>query len=220
MRHLVWIPLALLSSCGYWFFSAPNPLPDFSRPVVRVETQGGVELGASTEYGILFLGRTAQDGPCRVHYFLGPTPVVEDGTIVSAGGYYLLADIDLKAQDIPILDRPVAPEDRLVAMFMAGTNAVTVPVSLASDPDVAGSVLNWPDASLPAGTAILVQDESESFRFVGLVSGEAELETDAGTKRFVVFAGTEMMRENLLIPQLYPVDERIVVRPDDITVIK
>ena len=167
--------LGLLGGCAYAFFSAPNPLPDRSRPVARIETRGGVELGATTEYGVLFLGRTATEGPCRIHYFLGPTPVVEDGTVESTGSSYYRAEMDLKNQSIRVLEREVEPGDSLVAMYMAGFDVQTVDVSLSQDPEVDGYVLSWPGASLPAGAAILLRTPEDDYRFVGLVSGEAEL---------------------------------------------
>ena len=221
MSRLIWIPLtALLSGCAYSFFSAPNPLPDKSRPVARIETRGGVEFGATTEYGVLFLGRTATEGPCRVHYFLGPTPVIEDGTIVSSGSVYSRAEIDLKNQSIPVLERELEPDDTLVAMYMAGPDVRTVSVSLAQDPDVDGDILAWPGQALPAGTAILLATADDGYRFVGLVSGEAELRVGDDSRRFVVFAGTNQLRDMLLVPERYPTEETIRHRADDITVIK
>ncbi len=228
MTRLTWIPVmtiplmtltALLPGCAYWFFSAANPMPDKSRPVARIETLGGVEYGATTEYGILFLGRTATEGPCRVHYFLGPTRVVEDGAVVPTGGYSARAEMDLKNPSIPILDREVQAGDTLVAMYMAGLDVQTVSVSLAQDPAVEGDVLDWPGQPLPAGAAVLL-DTPDGYRFIGLVSGEAVLQRDGDSKRFVLFAGSNQMRDMLLVPERYPTEERIVHRPDDIIVIK
>ena len=76
--------LLILPACTAHLFSSVDVV-DRSRPVVRIETRGGTEFGAATELGILFLGRTATEGPCRIHYWLGPDPVTTDGTIEHAG---------------------------------------------------------------------------------------------------------------------------------------
>ena len=72
--------LLVLPSCGVWFFSGEHWI-DRSHPVALLETTGGIELAATTEFGVLSLGRSATEGPCRVHYFLGPTPLIESGEL-------------------------------------------------------------------------------------------------------------------------------------------
>ena len=79
------------AGCVSWFFSG-EPTVDRSQPVAVVQTTEGVEHAATTEFGVLFLGRTATEGPCRVHYYLGPTPMVEDGTIDAPEAARTLAD--------------------------------------------------------------------------------------------------------------------------------
>ena len=76
-HRLLALALPLLGGCSGWFFSGV-PYPDRTRPVVRIETRGGVEYGAATAVGVLFLGRTAASGPCRVRFFLGEQPLVCD----------------------------------------------------------------------------------------------------------------------------------------------
>ena len=79
--------LATLPGCASWFFSGEEWV-DRSRPVVLLETTGGVEFGAATEFGILSLGNTATEGACRVRYFLGPTPLVESGELGRVSGSF------------------------------------------------------------------------------------------------------------------------------------
>ena len=43
--------LFLLSGCSVWVFSGESWI-DRTRPAVLVETTGGVELGAATEFGV------------------------------------------------------------------------------------------------------------------------------------------------------------------------
>jgi hypothetical protein len=100
------------ASCGVGLFSGENWI-DRNRPAVLVETTGGIECGAATEFGVLTLGRSARSGPCRVRYFLGPTPIVETGTLQVASATFSRAEIDLKTQLVRCLDRSLAPTDEL-----------------------------------------------------------------------------------------------------------
>lgn len=209
----------LLPSCSGWLFSGYDDF-DRSRPVVLVETTGGVEYGATTEFGILTLGRTATDGPCRVHFFLGPTPLIEDGQVRTTGSTFCLAEMDLKSQQVRVFDRALTAEDELVAMWTEdGKETTTVDVALASAPGVTGDVLQDPGRELPAGAAIFVDDDGE-LRFAGLVAGKAVLQGAPGSGTYYVFAGLDRVREMLAVPEVHPTDYETRFRPDDITVRK
>jgi hypothetical protein len=205
-----WIGALLLlplGGCGTWFFSG-NQWVDRSQPVALVETTGGIECGATTEFGVLTLGRSATSGPCRVRYLLGPTPMVETGELQAAGGVFYRADIDLKTQQLRALDRTPHAEDRLRVMWtMDGWHTESVAVQLASttsDGGIRGDVLADPGVPLPAGATVLCEkavDES---------SGE----------RFYVYAGVDRLREMLAIPTPHPQDYEPKYRPDDVPVQK
>lgn len=208
-----------LGSCSHWFFSS-TPKLDRTRPVALIETTGGLELGATTELGILTLGRSAKNGPCRVHYFLGPTPLTEDGKMVTTGSVFTVAEIDLQTQNLRVLDRDPRPDETLVAMWTPnGVSAQSLPVQLAADPNIQGDVLADPGVELPAGASIFLQDD-HGLRFVGLVSGVATLESSAGSSRYYTFSGVNRVREMLAVPEIYPYDYRTIFRPDDIIISK
>lgn len=212
---LLFATLPLLPACSAWLFSGEHWI-DRSKPVALVETTGGVELGAATEFGVLTLGRTATEGPCRVHYYLGPTPLIEDGTIVPTGSVFHRADIDLKTQLLRCLDRDPTPADQLVAMWMPdprSTRAVTV--HLANDPAATGDVLQGDGLDLPAGATVL-RVADDGYEFVGLIAGRATL---AG-RSYYVFAGMDRVRELLAVPQQHPPRTEPRFRPDDIVVDK
>lgn len=214
--------LLLLASCTAHLFSHSNPKPDGTRPVVRIETRGGVEYGVATSEGLLFLGRTAASGPCRVHYFLGKTPVVEDGTIVPFGGIFVRADVDLKQQRAELLTRDPRPDEALFAIVHGETDVQTLPVTIARGEGLEGDLLEWPGGRLPAGTGIFTRDDGkeEHWRLVGLVSGEATLEKDGNARRLIVFAGVDRIREALASPRPWPEPMTVKHRMDDISVSK
>lgn len=207
--------LATLPGCVSWFFSGVHYM-DRSRPVALVETVGGVELGATTEYGVLTLGRTATEGPCRVHYLLGPTPLVDDGELEFTGAVFTRAEIDLKHQAVRVHDRAPSTDDELLVMWTPDGAAVhSVGVELATGDDIEGDVLLDPGDDLPAGAAVLRRDR-EGTTFVGLIAGKATI----GERSYFVFAGVDRVREMLAIPEKYPVDYAPKYRPDGITVLK
>jgi hypothetical protein len=217
------LPVALLlplAGCVGWFFTGEHHI-DRSRPVALVETTGGIEFGATTEFGVLTLGRSATDGPCRVHYFLGPTPIVDDGALAATASQFTRAEIDLKTMAVRVCDRAPTAHDRLLAMWTPDGVAVeTVPVRLAQDPGVAGDVLQHPGRDLPAGAAVLVDTIEDGLQFLGLIAGKATLAGDGAAREYYVFAGFDRVREMVAVPEAYPIDLVPKYRLDDITVMK
>lgn len=215
------LPLLLaLPGCGVWFFSGESWV-DRSRPVALVETTGGVEFGATTELGVLTLGRTAKEGPCRVHYFLGPTPTTEDGQLVTIGATFTQAEIDLKTMALRVLDHAPVPGDDLFVMWTPdGVATRSVAVQLARDPGVDADVLQDPGVALPAGATVLRKHEDAGLQFVGLIAGKALVSGSGGEREYYVFAGVDRIRELLAIPQAHPRDEAPKYRTDDISVMK
>ncbi|MCA8974551.1 MAG: hypothetical protein KDC98_07500 [Planctomycetes bacterium] len=222
MRRLLAIAvLPLFTGCSEWFFSGVAS-PDRSRPVVLVETTGGIELGAATEYGILTLGRTATEGPCRVHYFLGPTPMVDDGALAATGSLFTRAEIDLKTPTVQVLARAPTAEDELLAMWTPDGKATRlVDVQLCRTPGIEGDVLDHPGEEIPTGAAILRRNDHDlRLDFVGLIAGRATVDSGPTKGRYFVFAGVDRIREMLAVPERHPVDYEPKYRPDGITVMK
>lgn len=206
--------LPLLTSCSHWFVSGV-PQTDRTRPVALVETTGGVEFGATTEFGVLTLGRSATAGPCRVHYFLGPTPMIEDGRLEATGSAFTRAKIDLATQHLRVLDRSLTQDDELLAMWTPdGTEERAVSVTLAREDGVEGDVLQDPGEDLPQGAAVLLRTP-HGLRFCGLIAARATVD---GQRRYYPFAGVDRLREMLAVPATFPAHEQVRYRPDDISV--
>lgn len=207
----------LLTSCAQWFFSG-RPEPSRMRPVALVETTGGIEFGATTEFGILTLGRTAATGPCRVHIFLGENPIIEDGSLKAATPTFCRADIVLATQSIRVLDRPLQEGDELVAMYTPdGSSLVRFGVTRAAGMGATGDLVDADGAELPAGAAILL-DSTEGYRFVGLVTARAELTHEGSTRTFHAYAGLDRLRELASVPVPHPVNTTWEHRPDGVLI--
>jgi hypothetical protein len=189
--------------------------------VALLETTGGVEYGATTEIGILSLGRTATAGPCRVHYFLGPTPLIESGKLHSTNSIFTEAEIDLKTQSARLLDRSPTSEDSLWVMWTPdGENCESVSVALATNEGLAGDLLRDPGVELPAGATLLCRGPKGESMFAGLIAGRATVHEGPAAGRYYVVAGVDRVRELLAVPRKYPVDLAPKYRSDDIIVMK
>lgn len=212
--------LPCLSGCSEWWFSGESWV-DRSRPVVLVETTGGIEPGAATEFGVLTLGRSARTGPCRVHYFLGPTPIIETGKLVGTGSTFVRAEIDLKTQMIRVLDRTPTTADQLLVMWtLDGETTQSTWVELATGNGIEGDVLRDPGQPLPTGASVLCRSVDGGWLFAGLVAGKATVESGAATGDYWVFAGVDRVREMLAVPSTHPTDFEPHYRTDDISVLK
>ena len=217
----VLFPLLLsLPGCSVWFFS-PMRFADRSRPVALLETTGGIELAATTEFGILSLGRSATTGPCRVHYFLGPTPLIESGELHATDSLFVTAEIDLKTQLARVLDRNLTAADSLTVMWTPdGEHVESVSVDLAVGEGLNGDLLRDPEVELPAGATLLCRGPNGEAMFAGLINGRATVHDGPAKGRYYVVAGVDRVRELLAIPQPYPIDMAPKYRTDDISVMK
>ncbi len=212
--------LVCLPGCSVWFFSGEHWI-DRSQPAVLVETTGGIECGAATEFGVLTLGRSASEGPCRVHYFLGPTPIVETGELVPTNSVFTRAEIDLKTQRVRALDRAPDDQDKLIVMWTPdGQTIRQLDVHMVRTDGISGDVLADPGEPLPAGAVLLCRGEG-MWLFAGLIAGRATLAgTAADDAIYYVFAGVDRIRELLATPTRHPVDMEPKYRLDDISVMK
>ncbi len=211
----------IASSCTAFFFSGVY-FPDLTRPVALIELRGQeAKLGATTSEGIIFLNDTSAAGPCRVHYFLGPDLIVDDGEVRGFSGTYTEAQIDLKTQAVPVLTRDLTAADELVAVLLVGNDVERVAVELANDGIATGYALKWPGRDLPAGTGIFRIDTGRNegdLQFVGLASDLVEHRSDAGVTRYITFTGPARMREALATPRPMFTVRPVKHRPDGITI--
>jgi hypothetical protein len=164
-------------------------------PVVRIQTTGGFEHGVSTQIGVLFLGRTASEGPAKLQYWLGPTPMIETGQVEAIGGSIHRIRPEVPIPSVPVTLEPVRPDEELVLMGIQDQIPWRLPVQLAQDEVVRGTVLRYP-AGLrlgPDSVGLGVFRETDAgFALVGLVKGVAQKSDDT---RFLLFAGIGELRD-------------------------
>lgn len=184
------LALALTALAGCAGLSRP-----VQEPTVLIEGPGGTELGVSTDYGILFLGRANRSGRIAVTAWFGDGPDIET-TIVEpvAGGVYT-AETEILLPEIPLTF--VRPEEgaRVLILGRRADGAWTADARIARDPRVeSGLLLAGVSPPLDAdatGAPVVLRDERGRWRCLGVVAGLVELEGAGGSARYLTVAGPE-----------------------------
>ena len=190
MRLLLALPLLAACQIRATVESTARTAVD---PVVVLHGAGGEELGVSTDYGILFLGRTAQSGRIEFTAFFGDGPARESGLVEAMGGGVFATEAEIQLPSVPLCFEP-PPAGTVV--WVRGRRAgqpFEVEAELASDERVTGVLLapsaaldTLTDAELGAGVFLLVP--GKPIQLIGLVSGRLTLDE---RRRFVTVLGPD-----------------------------
>jgi hypothetical protein len=162
-------------------------------PVVVVHAPAGDELGVSTDYGIVFLGRRVQTGRIEFTAWFGDGPAREEGLIERLTDELYLTKSEIELCEVPLcLDLPPAGTP-VIVRGRRGSTPFEIEAVLAADERVQGVLLaNSPelaglsDADLGAGI-FLVRD-GKPRELVGLVTGRVEF---GDGKSYVAAVGPE-----------------------------
>ncbi|HKX45603.1 MAG TPA: hypothetical protein VJP77_02800, partial [Planctomycetota bacterium] len=162
-------------------------------PTVLVQTRTGIELGVSTEYGVVFLGTTAGQGEADVVAWFGDGPSVEPSLVEPIGdGLYLLeTEIRLPWTEMTFVDpaagTPVEVRGR------GPTGVWSIPATVAKDARVEGLLLRVPpELALPSdqvGAGVFLEDDLGRARLLGLVSGRLQLEREQVVEEYLTVVG-------------------------------
>ncbi|MEO0631546.1 MAG: hypothetical protein AAFY46_12605, partial [Planctomycetota bacterium] len=148
-------------------------------PTVILETQGGRELGVSTDYGVVFLGRTARAGRVEVAAWFGDGPSIEVSVIEPVGEGLYTADPDIFLPRVALSFRSPATGEEVVIQGRDVEGRWKLPSRVIRRDDVEGLLLELPEELLPptdqAGAGVFVYDDRGRTRLLGLVSGRVVL---------------------------------------------
>jgi hypothetical protein len=179
------LSLAALACCFVASCAASRKLAD---PTLLIETTGGRELGVSTEYGIVFLGRTARSGPVSLTVWYGDGPSVEASVIEPLGGGLYTAETEIRFPIVPMTFRTPRPGDPVAVIGRRRRTTWEAPSVVTSDPRVEGILIEPVDDlrgqphQIGAGVYIDEAEEDGGRRlFLGLISGSLELTDADGT---------------------------------------
>jgi len=163
-------------------------------PTLVIQTDGGRELGVSTDYGVVFLGRTAQAGGARITAWFGDGPQTEVSAIEPVGGGIFTAETEIRLPESAMNFREPKPGEEVLVVGRHGGRIWQAKVEVRKNPRVDGLILpvlreveRSPDQ---VGAGVFVEVEGRpNPEFVGLVSGVLELTEEGRTQRFLTVVG-------------------------------
>lgn len=182
-RLLLLIPIVLLASC--------RGTRQAIDPVLRVRTEGGVELGVSTTYGVVFLGATATSGRVDLEGWYGDGPSLEPSVIEPLGGGLFTAEPEIRLPEVPMRFQMPAPGERLLIQGRDGYETWSEWVTVRGDERVEGLLLDIPYRlegradQVGAGVFWVNPQNEHEKRLVGLVAGRLQL----GGKEYLAAVG-------------------------------
>jgi len=206
------LALLLLSGCR-----GTRALVD---PIVEVRTAGGTELGVSTDYGVVFLGRTAQAGPVEITAWFGDGPSIEDSTIEPIEDGIYTAEVEIELPSVPLLFVDPGPGEFVAVQGRTEQGSWREIVTIASDPRVFGLIIEMPEAlrgrddQIGAGVFRYIEEDRERLQLYGLISGRLELETPQGTKEYATVMGPDQLWRLVTLRRHYPRRKPQVYRDD------
>lgn len=195
LRHLA-APLALTLAV---LCSGCSGMRTLSDPTLLVETDGGRELGVATDYGVVFLGRTARSGPVRITAWFGDGPSLEKTVIEPlAGGELCTAVTPLRLPDVVMDFRDPRPGEILWVFGRDAQGPWSQSVTVESDPRILGLVTTIPARlrgapdQVGAGVYRIPEGGDErTKKLVGLVAGIVRLRTTEGDREMLAVVGPQ-----------------------------
>lgn len=179
--------LGLLASC-----QGTHRLAD---PTLVLQTRGGSELGVSTDYGIVFLGRTARSGDVEIMAWYGDGPSIETTVIEPVDSRIFTAETEIRLPSVPLTFVEPVPGQSVLLIGRKNLKRWEKHVTVRTDPaidgillEVPGELYNSPD-QVGAGVFHCVQEDCNNKRLIGLVSGQVTLRGKDGTRTYLTVVG-------------------------------
>lgn len=162
-------------------------------PVVVVHGAGGDELGVSTDYGVVFLGRSAKSGRVEFTAWFGDGPSREEGLVESMGGGVYATQGEILLPSVRLCFEPPPAGTPVFVRGRRGGAPFEIEAELAADPRVTGVLLapnpeldGLTDAEL--GASVFWVQPAQPLQLVGLLSGRLELD---GGRHYLTVLGPE-----------------------------
>ena len=213
LRPFVALALSLLAAC-----QGTRRLAD---PVLEIEAQGARELGVSTDYGLVFLGRSARSGPVDVTVWFGDGPSVERAVIEPLGGGLFTAEPDIRLPRVRVSFTTPKPGDKLLVIGRVGRERWEAEVEVRHDERVEGLIVSIPpeierlEGQAGAGVYLFDPDDPTNRRLVGLVSGRLDLSDASGAaRRYLTVVGPDQLWRLVTFRRDYPHKRKFVYRDD------
>jgi hypothetical protein len=196
----------------------PAARPEPGDPTVTVATEGGSELGVSTDYGVLFLGRGAQSGEANLTAWFSDGPSWEAGSIEDVGGGLYTAHSQIKLTCVPLTFELPPGSNEVTVRGRRGSEVWEETTEVVRHPSVEGLLLRPTDRLRDmrddeVGAGVFV-GPPEARRLIGLVSGQLLLENGGESREFVTVLGPDDLWRVVLWHKSAPKPERTFYRED------
>jgi hypothetical protein len=189
-------------------------------PTLRILGEGGTELGVSTQYGVLFLGRYTSAGPVEVEAVFGDGPSIEYTVIDPVGGGLYTATTNIRLPSVPMTFQDLEAGQSVLLRGRTDKGSWERWVKVRQDERVHGILLdtcsemnNHPD-QIGAGVFLRATSRSEDLRLIGLVSGRVTLQSDGDSKTYLTVEGPESLWRLVTHRHQYPRTRKWIYRED------
>jgi len=173
---------------------------ELADPTILVHSPSGTELGVSTEYGTVFLGRFARGGEIDVTAWFGDGPSLESSVVEPLGAGLFTAETEIRLPAVRLAFHQPQNGAPVIVRGRNGANVWSLEAAVRTDPRVDGILLR-PTGGLKGseeqiGAGVFIGEELEDYRLLGLVSGRIELVDAAGavTEYVTVVGPTDLWR--------------------------
>ena len=186
--------IAILSAACTAPWHVIDPRNYAEDPTVVMHTELGDELGVSTDYGVVFLGRGAKGGTVAFTSWFGDGPSLEEGVVESIGGGIFATEAEIEIPSVPIVFTEPNPGTDVIVRGRRNGHLWEIEAQTASDPSVQGLLLE-PSKSLlelspeDLGAGIFWDDREGRPLLLGLVTGTVRISGEGGNRQYVTALG-------------------------------
>jgi hypothetical protein len=166
-------------------------------PTLVIETSGGRELGVSTDYGLVFLGRTAQKDKALVTAWFGDGPQVESATIEPVGAGLFTAETEIRLPQVLMSFSDPKPGTEVLVIGRNRHGLWQSAAEVRADPRVLGILITIPSelrddpTQVGAGVYVVPDGDEDHKLLLGLVSGVLTIPTEGGERSYACVIGPQ-----------------------------
>ena len=190
-------------------------------PTLQLRSEHGMELGVSTDYGIVFLGNATDAGPVEITAWFGDGPSIETTVVEPIGHGLYTAETEIVLPSVALAFSVPETGTAVEVRGRRGWQTWSLELAIAEHPQVEGLLLEFP-GDLPedgpkidqVGAGVYVQGRNETMRLLGLVSGILVLETEYGSSRYLTVVGPDQLWRLVAHYRAEPLQKRWVYRED------
>ena len=169
-------------------------------PTLRIMSEEGSELGVSTRYGVVFLGRYTNAGPVEIEAMFGDGPSIESSVVDPLGGGLYTAETDIQLPAVPLTFQELEEGEEVLVRGRNGRRSWERWLTVREDARVHGILLETngelagnPD-QIGAGVFLKPSKKPYDLRLIGLVSGRMRIKSaDGNWRTYLTVEGPESL---------------------------